>query len=78
MHWCKEIVLEGGSVFYFADENTHALYQMRQTQMDFPITDYQYFTDRDDEFASPGEFFSSSRKLHQDLSIRCTLNRYDE
>ena len=38
MQRCKEIVLEGGSFFYFADEDTHALHQMRQTQTDFPIT----------------------------------------
>lgn len=60
MQWCKEIVLEGGSVFYFAGEDTHALHKMRQTQMDFPITsDYQYIAGRDDEFASPGEFFAA-------------------
>ncbi len=58
MQWCKEIVLEGGSVFYFAGEDTHALHKMRQTQMDFPITsDYQYIAGRDDKFASPSDFF---------------------
>ena len=62
MQWRKEIVSEGGSVFYFAGEDTHALHKMRQTQMDFPITsDYQYIAGRDDEFASPGEFLQQSK-----------------
>ena len=60
MQWRKEIVSEGGSVFYFAGEDTHALHKMRQTQMDFPITsDYQYIAGRDDEFASTSEFFAA-------------------
>lgn len=68
MQFCRDIVNNGGRVFYFAGEDTHALHKQRQKHVGLPSSaNYQYVAGRENLFAQPQDFFDAISEL---LSIQ--------
>jgi hypothetical protein len=64
MQFCRDIVEDGGTVFYFAGEDTFSLHKERQMHTNFKGTkDYQFFAGREGQFSNPTEFYSHIEKL---------------
>ena len=68
MQFCRDIVNNGGRVFDFAGEDTHALHKQRQEHVGLAASaNYQYVAGREDLFAAPKDFFDAISEL---LSIQ--------
>ena len=64
MQFCRDIVEDGGTVFYFAGEDTFSLHKERQMHTNFKGTeDYQFFAGREGQFSNPTKFYSHIEEL---------------
>lgn len=64
LQFCRDIILDGGSVYYFAGEDTNALQKARHEVLNFEDTNkFQFHPGRHGQFASPQEFRSKIEQM---------------